>query len=87
MTSMPTPLYLDHHATTPCDPRVVEAMLPYFSQHFGNPSGRGHSWGMMANSAVTVAREQLAGAIGAQPRELVFTSGKNRRYTENIRTS
>lgn len=75
MTSMPTPLYLDHHATTPCDPRVVEAMLPYFSQHFGNPSGRGHSWGMMANSAVTVAREQIAGAIGAQPRELLFTSG------------
>ncbi len=73
---MKLPIYLDHHATTPVDSRVVEAMLPFFGEGFGNPSSQTHSFGWRAEAAVEDARERLARAIGAaDPREIVFTSG------------
>ena len=68
-------IYLDHHATTPCDPAVVQAMLPYFTEHFGNASSKQHTYGMRAAAAVDFAREQVAQALGGQPHEIVFTSG------------
>lgn len=68
-------IYLDYHATTPCDPRVVETMLPYFSQTFGNPSSALHAYGRKADDAVETAREQVAKLIGAKTGELFFTSG------------
>jgi cysteine desulfurase len=68
-------IYLDHHATTPCDARVLEAMRPYHDRAFGNPASRTHAYGWEAERAVERAREQVARAIGAEPREIVFTSG------------
>jgi len=69
------PLYFDNNATTPCDPRVVEAMVPYLFEHFGNPASRSHAYGWAAKEAVEIAREQVAELIGASPKEIVFTSG------------
>ncbi len=68
-------VYLDYNATTPCAPEVVEAMLPYFSEQFGNAASRTHAYGWMAEEAVEEGREQLAQLIGASPKEIVFTSG------------
>ena len=69
------PVYLDYSATTPCDPRVVEAMIPYLSEDFGNPASRSHSYGWTAEEAVESARQRVAELVGADPREIVWTSG------------
>ncbi len=69
------PLYLDYHATTPVDPRVLAEMLPYFTEKFGNPASRQHAWGWDAASAVDAARAQVARLINATPAEIIFTSG------------
>ena len=72
---MTKPVYLDYHATTPVDPRVLEAMLPYFSEDFGNPASRQHTYGWKAQEAVDRARGEVAALIGATAGEIVFTSG------------
>jgi cysteine desulfurase len=69
------PIYMDYGATTPVDQRVVDAMIPWLREHFGNPASRSHAWGWEAEAAVEKAREQVAGLIGADPREIVWTSG------------
>ncbi len=69
------PIYLDYGATTPVDPRVVDAMIPWLREHFGNPASRSHAWGWEAEEAVEKARVQVAELIGADPREIVWTSG------------
>ena len=69
------PIYMDYSATTPVDQRVVDAMIPWLREHFGNPASRSHAWGWEAEAAVETAREQVAALINADPREIIWTSG------------
>src|SRR5690606_35193880 len=69
------PIYLDYNATTPCTPEVIEAMIPWFGEHFGNAASKSHGYGWVAENAVEAAREQVANLIGAQTKEIIFTSG------------
>ncbi len=72
---MKLPIYLDYSATTPVDPRVAEKMIPYLCDLFGNPASRSHSFGWVADEAVETARRQVADLVGADPKEIVWTSG------------
>jgi cysteine desulfurase len=78
-------IYLDYHATTPVDPRVLEAMLPYFTEHFGNPASASHQVGWKAQQAVEAARKDVAAILGASAREIVFTSGASESNNMAIR--
>ena len=69
------PIYLDHHATTPCDPRVVEAMMPFFTETFGNPASLTHDYGRRAANALEDARMSIARFFRIQPNEIYFTAG------------
>src|SRR5450631_1057764 len=69
------PIYMDYGATTPVDQRVVDAMIPWLREHFGNPASRSHAWGWEAEAAVEKAREEVAALVGADPREIIWTSG------------
>jgi len=80
---MKLPLYLDYNATTPVDPRVVERMMPFFTEHFGNASSTAHAFGWAAAEAVAIAREEVAALLGAVPEAVIFTSGA----TESINTA
>jgi cysteine desulfurase len=82
---MKFPLYLDHNATTPCDPRVIDEMLPWFTERFGNASSIHYPLGWLSEEAVETAREQVAGLIGASPTEIVFTSGATEAINMAIR--
>ena len=82
MNSGQKPIYLDYHSTTPVDPRVLEAMLPYFDHRFGNAASRSHSYGWQASEAVELARRQVASLLRVNPEELFFTSGA----TEGLNT-
>lgn len=75
MAKLQFPIYLDHHATTPIDPRVLDEMLPYFTKDFGNPASVDHTYGSRAAEAVERAREQIAKTINSRPEEIIFTSG------------
>ncbi|MEM6437594.1 MAG: aminotransferase class V-fold PLP-dependent enzyme, partial [Cyanobacteria bacterium P01_D01_bin.115] len=75
MTTQKRPIYLDCHATTPVDPQVMAAMLPFFTEQFGNPASSAHAYGWEAEAAVQRSREILAAGINATPEEIVFTSG------------
>src|SRR5204862_695307 len=69
------PIYMDYGATTPVDQRVVDAMIPWLREHFGNPASRSHAWGWEAEKAVEKAREEVAALVNADPREIIWTSG------------
>ena len=79
------PIYLDYGATTPVDPRVVDAMIPWLREHFGNPASRSHAWGWEAEAIVETSREQVAALINADPREIVWTSGATESNTMAIK--
>src|SRR5512139_3935688 len=72
---MKTPIYLDYSATTPVDPRVAQKMIPYLTEHFGNPASRSHAFGWTAEKAVEEARAQVAALVNCDPKEIVWTSG------------